>query len=282
MKYIYYIIAVLVFGSSCVKPIDLDLPAYSSKIVVNGEFDSDTTISVQVSRSLPIMQTSDSTGYLLQNAVVTIFENGTSIGNAVYFSGRYVLNKKPVIGATYDVEVSAPNYTKAKASLKMPNAIPINASYIDSIGLDADGFKVGQLTVSMTDDASTKNYYKFSIRYFSAGISTWFPLDIISNDVVFLNNDKLGDGSYLFSDRTFSGKTKTLKFNIESSSVSGSPKFEISIKTFNEDYFNYLRQTDDYSQSGNGFSNDPVILRTNVINGLGMVGGVSNAKKTLF
>lgn len=281
MKNLFYLLIIILAGS-CVKPIDLDLPAYSSKLVVNGEFDSDTTISVQVSRSLPIMQTSDSTGYLLQNATVTIFENGVSLGNATLFSGRYVMNKKPVVGASYDVEVSAPNYNKAKASLKMPNAIPISASYIDSIGLDADGFKVGQLTVSMTDDASTKNYFKFFIRYYSAGISTWFPLDIVSNDVVFLNNEKLGDGSYLFSDRTFSGKTKTLKFNIESSSVNGSPKFEISIKTFNEDYFNYLRQTDDYSQSGNGFSNDPVILRTNVSNGLGMVGGVSNSKKILF
>lgn len=280
MKYILYSLSILL-ASSCVKKIDLDLPAYSSKLVVNGEFDSDTTISVQISRSLPIMQTSDSTGYLLQNATVTIFENGVSLGNASLFSGRYVMNKKPVVGASYDVEVSAPNYNKAKASLKMPNAIPVVASYDSFIGFDADGFEVGQLTVSMTDDPNTKNYYKFYIRYYSAGISTWFPLDIVSNDVVFLNNEKLGDGSYLFSDRTFSGKTKTLKFNIEASSVKGSPKFEISIKTFNEDYFNYLRQTDDYSQSGNGFSNDPVILRTNVSNGLGMVGGVSNTKKLL-
>jgi hypothetical protein len=280
MKYFLYSLCILL-ASSCVKKIDLDLPAYSSKLVVNGEFDSDTTISVQISRSLPIMQTSDSTGYLLQNATVTIFENGVSLGNASLFSGRYVMNKKPVVGASYDVEVSAPNYNKAKASLKMPNAIPVVASYDSFIGFDADGFEVGQLTVSMTDDPSTKNYYKFFIRYYSAGISTWFPLDIVSNDVVFLNNEKLGDGSYLFSDRTFSGKTKTLKFNIEASSVKGTPKFEISIKTFNEDYFNYLRQTDDYSQSGNGFSNDPVILRTNVSNGLGMVGGVSNTKKLL-
>lgn len=280
MKYILYSLCILL-ASSCVKKIDLDLPAYSSKLVVNGEFDSDTTISVQISRSLPIMQTSDSTGYLLQNATVTIFENGVSLGNASLFSGRYVMNKKPVVGASYDVEVNAPNYNKAKASLKMPNAIPVVASYDSFIGFDADGFEVGQLTVSMTDDPNTKNYYKFFIRYYSAGISTWFPLDIVSNDVVFLNNEKLGDGSYLFSDRTFAGKTKTLKFNIEASSVKGSPKFEISIKTFNEDYFNYLRQTDDYSQSGNGFSNDPVILRTNVSNGLGMVGGVSNTKKLL-
>lgn len=281
MKYLLYSI-ITVFAVACVKPIDLDLPAYSSKLVVNGEFDSDTTISVQVSRSLPIMQASDSTGYLLQNATVTIFENGTSLGNATLFSGRYIMNKKPIAGASYDVEVSAPNYNKAKASLKMPNTIPLVVSYDSFIGFDADGFEVGQLKVSMTDDASTNNYYKFFIRYFDAGITTWFPLELVSNDVVFLNNEKLKDGSYLFSDRTFSGKTKTLKFNIEASSVKGSPKFEVSVKTFNEDYFNYLRQTDDYSQSGNGFSNDPIILRTNVTNGLGMVGGVSNSKKILF
>lgn len=268
--------------AACSKPIDLALPAYSSKIVVNGEFDSDNTIELQVTRSLPILQASDSTGYLLKNASITVFENGINIGNATYMAGKYYLNKKPKNGAAYRVEINAANYSKATADLNVPNGIPVTASYKDSIGLDADGFKVAQLTVNFTDPPGATNYYRFMIRYYNSGLTTWFPLAIVSNDILFLNNEKQKDGSYLFSDVTFSGKTKTLKFNIPASLADGTPKYEISIKSFNQDYYYYLQQTNNYNQNGNGFSNDPVILRTNVTNGLGMIGGVSNSKDTIF
>jgi len=278
---VFIIIGLLTIGA-CTKPIDLELPPYSSKIVVNGEFDSEKTIELQVTRSLPILQASDSTGYLLKNASITVFENGVVIGNATYMAGKYFLNKQPKNGASYRVDVTAPGYNNASANLNIPKATPISASYKDSIGLDADGFKVGQLTVSFTDAPGTSNYYRFFIRYYNSGIMTWFPFTIVSNDILFLNNEKQKDGSYLFSDATFSGKTKTLTFNVQSATVKGSPKFEISIKSFNEDYYYYLQQTNAYNQDGNGFSNDPVILRTNVTDGLGIIGGVSNAKDTIF
>jgi hypothetical protein len=277
-----FLIIGLISIGACTKPIDLELPAYSSKIVVNGEFDSEKTIELQITRSLPILQASDSTGYLLKNASVTVFENGNNIGNAIYMAGKYYLNKQPKNGATYRVDITAPNYTKASANLSIPNSIPITASYKDSIGLDADGFKIGQLTVTFTDAPGVSNYYRFMINYYNSGLMTWFPFTIVSNDILFLNNEKQKDGSYLFSDATFSGKSKSLRFNVQSSTVKGSPKFEISIKSFNQDYYQYLQQTNAYNQDGNGFSNDPVILRTNVTDGLGMVGGVSNSKDTIF
>lgn len=277
-----FIILFLLSISACTKPVELDLPNYNSKLVVNGELDSEKDIEVQVSRSLPILQATDSTGYLIPSATVSVFENNVPIGPANFFSGKYVLAKKPIPGATYRIEVKSGNYPVANANLVMPKKTPLTVTYKDSIGLDADGFKIGQLVLNFTDDGSTKNYYKMLIRYYNSGINTWFPFNLVSNDILFLNNDKLNDGSYLFSDRTFSGKTKILTFNVQSTLVDGTPKFEISIKNFNEEYYNYLIQTDDYSQDGNGFTNDPVILRTNVSNGLGMVGGVSNAKDTIF
>ncbi len=267
---------------SCTKPIDLNLPDYGSKLVVNGEMDTENDISLQVSRSLPIMQTTDSSGYLIKNAVVKVFENGVDIGTATYFSGRYVLAKKPKAGLTYRVDVSSGNYTPVQANLVIPKALPVTVTYIDSIGLDDMGFKLGQINLSFKDDGSLSNYYKLLIRYYNAGTTVWFPFELNSNDIIFLNNEKLNDGGYLFSDRTFSGKTKNLSFTVPFGLATGTPKFEITMKSFNSDYFDYLRATDDYNQTGNGFSNDPVILKTNVNNGLGMVGGVSNVKDTIY
>jgi hypothetical protein len=278
LKIFSYILIVLL-AYACNKAIELKLPDYTSKIVINGEANTDTVFSVQVSRSLPIMQENDSTGYLLMNATVRVIEAGTFIGNAVYQGGYYVLNKRPKPNTSYSIEASAPGFSTARAQFTVPKAINITTSYIDSIGLDNEGFKVGQITLSFTDEPLVKNYYRLLIRYYNVG--TWSPFNFISNDIVFLNNQKLNDGSYVFSDRTFSGKSKVLLFSVPEGLATSTPKFEISIKSFPEDYYNYLLQTNTYNQNGNGISNDPIILRSNVSNGLGMVGPVSNARDTI-
>lgn len=283
MKNQFAFIATILLLAACSKEISLDLPPYTSKIVVNGEFNTDNEMSVQVSRSLGILQPNDSTGYLLQNATVKIYEDPTLLGIAPYSGGFYILaGQRPKAGKTYTVEVTAPGYNGAQAHIIMPKTLNVTTGFIDSIGLDPDGLKVGQLSLSFNDDPSEKNYYRLQIRYYNSAIVTWFNFDFTSTDIIFLNNPKLNDGSYLFSDRTFSGKTKTLTFNVPFGVVSGSPKFEVSIKSFSEDYYTYLQQTDNYSQNGNGTSNEPIILRSNVSNGLGMVGGVSNARDTIF
>lgn len=283
MKKKLSLIVILITGlSACVKEIDLNLPEYSSKLVVNGELDTENDISLQVSRSMPVMQANDSSGYLIQNAVVRIFENGADIGSATYFSGRFVLNKKPKAGATYRIDVSSGKYPDAQANLVVPSVIPVNVTYKDSIGLDADGFKLGQINLTFRDEPDRENYFKLLIRYYSSGIQQWFPFEPTSNDIIFLNNEKLNDGSYLFSDRTFSGRTKSLTFNVPFGLAMGTPKFAIVLKSFDADYYEYLRATDDYNQTGDGLSSEPVILKTNVSNGLGMVGGVSNARDTIY
>lgn len=278
----YTILLSILLASSCVKPIELELPDYASKLVVNGEMDSESKISLQVSRSLPIMQTSDSSGYLIKNAVVTVFENGSNIGTAAYFNGRFELPQKPKPGFRYRIEVASGTYIPVTANLVMPDKTPVTVTYTDSIGLDGFGFKIGQINLSFTDNGSISNYYKLLINYYNAGRQEWLPLLLSSNDVIFLNNEKLNDGSYLFSDRTFSGKTKRLSFEVPFGFATGSPKFAVILKNFDADYYDYLRATDDYNQTGNGFSNDPVILKSNVTNGLGMVGGVSNARDTIY
>jgi hypothetical protein len=277
-----YFVILTAIAAACSKPIDLDLPDYSSKLVINGEANTENVFSFQVSRSLPIMQANDSSGYLLKNAKVSIYHGPTFLGDALYQGTAYVLNQKPLANEQYSVRVSSAGYNPASATFTIPKQLNMTTTYIDSIGLDNDGFKVSEITLSFTDDPGIKNYYRLLIRYYNSGTLIWTPLNFNSNDIVFLNNDKLNDGSYLFSDRTFSGRTKVLTFNIPFGLAMGTPKYEVSIKSFSEDYYNYLRQTDTYNQNGNGVSNDPIILRTNVTNGLGIIGGVSNVRDTIF
>ncbi len=285
MKYFRSSLYILVFSlllHSCDKEIKLNLPEYASKIVVNGELNSNANIKVEISRSVPILGVTDSSGYLLTDAGVKLYENNTFIGNMNYFNGFFTLPYKPVQGKNYKIEVSRVDFPSAFAIISIPEKIASSSTYIDSVGKDKSGFPLGQLTVNFKDNASTNNYYEFSIRVYDAAIHTWFPLDFNSDDVVFLNNKKLDNGAYLFSDISFNGQTKSISIPIPFGTVNGTPRFEISIKTFTEEYYRYLQQLRDYKDRSTFWSADPIILKSNVTNGLGMVGGVYNVKDTLF
>lgn len=275
------LLSIVCLLAACEKEIKLSLSDYASKLVINGEFNSNSTIKVEISRSIPILNVADSTGYLLMDATAKLYENNALVGNLNYVNGFYTMNYKPKQGKAYRVEVMRTGFNPAVAEVNVPATIVSSSKFVDSVGLDNLGFPFGQLTIKFKDDLGTNNYYELLVRYYDAGIKKWFPLEIKSNDIIFLNNDKLDNGAYVFSDVSFNGQQKTILTSIEGSTASGTPKFEISIKTFSEDYYNYLKQLRDYNSSGL-FVADPVILISNVKNGLGMVGGVYNVKDTLL
>ncbi len=282
MKNFKYIslLSVVILLASCEKEITLKLGDYASKLVVNGEFNTNATVKVEVSRSIPIMDVADSTGYLLMDATAKLYENNALIGNLTYVNGFYTMNYKPKQGKAYRVEVNRTGFNPAVAEVNLPASIVSKSKFEDSVGIDNLGFPFGQLSIQFKDDGNTKNYYELVVRYYDDGIQKWFPLDFKSNDILFLNNNKLDNGGYVFSDVSFNGQQKTILTSIESNTANGTPKFEISIKTFSEEYYNYLKQLRDYNNSG-FFVSDPVILISNVKNGLGMVGGVYNVKDTI-
>ncbi|MDP2175694.1 MAG: DUF4249 domain-containing protein [Bacteroidota bacterium] len=266
---------------SCEKEINVTLPPYDTKLVVNGELNNESEISLQVSKSISILTNSDSTGYLLNNAIVNIYENNTLLGTGTYFSGKYEFNFKPQVGRIYEIRASHPNYTAVNAVVTMPKSLSFNSTFIDSIGLDNVGLKVGQLTLNINDDGNETNYYQLLIKYYNPGFLEWFPFDFVSNDEEFINNTKLNDGSYLFSDTRFNGRTKTFRFEVPFGLATGTPKFEVSIKSIGADFYEYINQTNEYNQTGTGFIPNPIILKSNVTNGLGMIGGVINQRDTI-
>lgn len=279
-QFIYFLITLLVAGiSSCVKEIQLDLPPYKTKLVVNGEMNNNETVSLEVSQSYAVL--SDDSTYILSDATAKLYEDNAFIGTMSYFDLRYIYNYKPIPGKKYRIEVTHPKFDPVTVNVEVPATVPATASYIDSVGLDNQGFPIGQLTVSFKDNPSQKNYYEFLIRYYDAGIMKWFPLDIASNDPVFLNNEKQDNGGYSFSDATFNGANKVIKIPVIFGTVNGTPKFEISIKSVGEEYFRYMEQVREYESNRSNFDITPIIMNSNVNNGLGMVGGVSNFKDTL-
>jgi hypothetical protein len=275
-----FVSLILVLGmASCDKQIALNLPDYKQKIVINGELSTEDNIKVQVSQSLSSLN-SDST-YFLQNASVKLLEDGNPVGTLTYSQQYYTFPFKPKQGKTYRIEASNGGLPAAFSQTVIPGQIGCESKYTPNVGLDKDGFPYGQLSVKITDNGAVKNYFQFSIRYYDSSIQRWSSYIINSEDPIFINNRKKDDGSYLFSDASFSGQAKLLKFDIPTGLTQSNITFEVTIKTFIEEYYRYLEQISDFK--ANGFAtSDPVIIRSNVSNGLGMVGGIYNIRDTVY
>ena len=281
IKFLSIYLSIIFVFNSCDKEINIDNINFTEKLVLNGELNTNNTMAFTVSKNLPILVAADSSGYLIKNATVEVFEDGVSLGFASYTNKFYELPVKPKPGKTYRIEVKNGFIKPAYSLVTMPNTFASSASFKDSVGLDNQGFKIGQLQLSFQDN-NEANYYELLIQYYDASIQTWFPLLLDSDDPIFINNQKLKNGGYVFSDESFKGQNKTLYFTVPFGTFVGAPQFEISLKTFPEQYYSYLRQLRDYEQFGGGINTDPVILESNVTNGLGMVGSVYNYKDTIY
>lgn len=285
MKNIYckttLFVLISLFIASCEKEVELNLPTYKSKIVLIGEFNNFETMAVNVGRSIPVLTPVDTTGFALENVTIKFYEGSTLLGNGSFFNNQYVFNWKPEAGKTYTIEASHPEFTSVKAIVKMPNAVSFSSSYKDSIGIDAEGLNIGEISLNINDNRAEKNYYQLLIRYYNASINEWFPFDFASNDIIFLNNEKYDDGSYLFGDKTFNGTLKTVRLNVPFGLAMGSPKFEISLKSIDAVYYEYIQKTSTEDQNLSQAFLNPVILNSNVENGLGFVAGVLNRRDTI-
>lgn len=270
-------LAIVMFLSSCEKLIDLNLPNYTEKIVINGELNSEENFSVQISKSFGITQSFDTLGLLLNNATVLFYENGTLLGNATYLGGRYTVPFKAKPDTEYKIVASKANFRTATATVRTPSALDFTLLYKDSVDVDIDGYRIGQLTFNIKDVPNQANYYAILVRYYNQPINQWLDYDIVSNDPIFFET-KQTDGSYLFSDKTFSGNTKTVSINVPYDYTTSTPKFEVLIKSIDSDYYTYIQQVQEYNQTGVGILDNPVIVKTNIKDGLGFVGAISSKK----
>ncbi len=273
---LFPLLIIIVLFNSCEKEItgiELD---FVQKIAMHSEFSNTNNVKVFVSKNIPLFQKFDSAGMILKTAQVTLFENNNPISTGNYNAdGNFYFNYKPISGKSYKIEAKYPQYPTCFALVSMPNALVANSSFIDSIGLDEEGFKLGELTINF-NDPSERNYYELKVDYFDASIQQWFVLTPNSSDPIFSNNNKKNDGSFLFSDATFNGENKTLKILVKDGTFFGDYKFNVSLKSIPYDYYLYLRQIEEIRENNSsGTSFNPVILKTNVENGLGMIGTVS-------
>lgn len=146
---------------SCIKDADLDLPPAEINYVLNGILHPDSLVSVYISKSNYLEDTTDYP--IITNAKVIFYENETQIGQVEYSqTGNYTIDYKPKENQKYSVKATFDDGHILFAEDKIPSKLDLNY-YFPSCNRDS-GRDFGLRIIGNTDNSFVWSYfYSFSI-----------------------------------------------------------------------------------------------------------------------
>jgi hypothetical protein len=272
----------LSFFSSCERDANVDLPEIDPKLVlVSFITPQDTLITATLTRSQPIFQAYDpNANQPVSNAVITMSGNSGSVQllyNATLEKYTAPIAALPIVaGATYTLTATTPSGESVEAQTTVPVnngisgfSVTINDSLIEypfSVQLST------QLTFVMNDFPAEENYY----RFFSA---------IVIRDTLTNDTNSVRFMSQLFSDNNQDGQSiqSILQGTWSEYDPTGSRKvvgYDFWMFNANLDYFRYHKSL--YNYAGDDPFSEPVLIYTNVKNGLGVFAAANGSKVRVY
>lgn len=167
------LLSVLMFG--CETEIEVDLPEYNPKLVIEGTIENGQPAIVFLSKSIPYYSNID-LEYLLKNVAVTDAEVyvTSSDGESERLTFQYCpdaplyfafvsnrLRGKENTTYTLTVKYNGETYT---AETSIPHTFDIDSAWFDNPTELVTADTLRTIRILMTDDASEANYYRFQIK----------------------------------------------------------------------------------------------------------------------
>ncbi len=308
-KYPVILFVVFFLISACEKNVDIDIEEIDPMIVLNGVLKADSTVEIYLSRTRHILDNRDITN--ISDASVEISDDAGNNALLKYGSDKLyeTVNMQVIPGRSYTVTAAAPGFNDVSATCVIPDPVPFQR--FDTAGtVNEWGDKMMEFDLVFNDPPGENNYYRLSfdariavkyqdivevydtlyydpvkdtavmgyrvdtIEYVIPQVQgVWFESedlaieqwDYNSNAVIF--TDKLFDGKEYSFHGTFytyflygAGDTSTVFINFES---------------IDEDYYLYLDSREKHYYAKNDPFAVPVVVHSNVENGVGILGGVS-------
>lgn len=283
--------------TSCEKEIDIDIPEKDRKIVINSLFNSNEEISVNISKSLNILDVKEFK--FLDNATVRLFENGNFIENLLLQSkGNYESTTFiPSTGNSYKLEVNVPDMQSATATTIIPELLINNLTIDTNMTLYEDEFyssEALECNIGFTDLSENKEYYWFYItgdRYdyvWDYNYETGY--DTITKGNIYFNSDDpiieswVSEGlGFVFSDRLFNGSdidftiylNKYMYYELDTNIL------EFNIACISKDFYLYAATHNSHLNAQDNPFTEPVQVYTNVENGYGIFAGYSSLSDSI-
>jgi len=293
IKLLICLFAVFLF-LSCEKVIEAkDLPEQDSRIVLNSLLFSEDLITANITASRGIL--SNKAFKDLDKAVCQVFENDAYLGNLINIqNGNFTSFFTAKVNNKYRLIVSASGYSSVTATTIIPPSVKYtNIERYDTLNYN---YRLNQYSpteksvggtskfkLKILDDLSAKNFYSIKpIVILIDSLGNTIENDGYGYLYIKNNND---ENSYEPSSFEMDDLTKvngnqmpldfdvTFSYNIPENLKSIRVYLEVSNLT--EEYYKYKITLKKQAEAGGGFFSEPVLVYSNVINGLGILGGSS-------
>jgi len=299
------IIGILLFVS-CSKETALEIPYSGDKIVVKSFLFTDQPVKVTLSKSRPL--NAESYYNYLLNATIKFYENNNYIEDLICNPVLYVSpsNYMCKSGSEYSIYIYHEELEMAEVSVTIPeptsikviDTFSINKRYTwRSQGPNEYGEEIFYLSglravlgikLEINDPPGKKNYYILDID--NPPIKLEFPEPgIYSSPVSYDSEEEIIDGwisninyqlfnvitlSAYFSDKLFNGENFIITiFVLKEDVLNGN--IHIKLYTISEGYYNYIKSVQEWNKNKDNPFAEPVIIYSNVVNGMGILGGAS-------
>lgn len=183
-------VSLLLIG--CSKEIELDLPAYEPKMVLEFYLENDKSLNCLLQESIPY---TDTTVYkLIDNALVVLIYNGIrdTLFNTVYFDSYFekfynyhndrVIQLQP--NTDYEVYVKDEKGREMTGRTRLKNVVPI-----DTLVVDYDADNKAAVGMIFNDNGNTENYYRIVAFKDAPTVKEDGVWDITFTDILF-NGDQ--------------------------------------------------------------------------------------------
>lgn len=277
---LFLILSSTLLVSSCVETVDdVDISGEGEKLVLTSFITPDAdTIYANLSQSTPYFDDNNQSSNInpqIKNATLNL-SNGKSAYSMKYDSTNnnfHLLTDssfKIKTGHTYTIKAKAPGFENVKSECTVPYSAPNDIKLIDKYTTHGNfnNDLIG-LVFEFKDIPSEENFYRLSFFEKEANLN---------NDSSWQQNDhywKFNKNTYVLSDDKRDGQN--IKVRAEMNDFSGQKDIRIMLLSVDEHYYNYHDKLNRFG-SGNPFS-EPVILYSNIKNGLGVFSGYTKTIK---
>lgn len=327
IRYFVISLSFLCLFSACEKEVEIDVPAISPKLVVISNFSGseeghiidgndfflrDSVMRVTVTRTESALSASVDTLIHVPDAVVELFSGEQFLDRLTYHpvsATEEALGLQPYYeaedfrlssGETYNLEVSAPNFTPVTAEAYIPAIVSETRTSISTTEFTtANGLNQVNYTLNLEIDdlPGIDNYYHLNLyqvvellRFNANGEAILAGKVLEGNGPLSFNlqnNNKevlpyVGNKGVLIRDDNFDGATGSFTFEGEFVYNSRSEQlgnFIVELRNTSKDYYLYhsslARQV--RVQSGFDAISGPVVLYNNIENGFGIFAGYTPA-----
>lgn len=282
---------------ACEKTIDIDVPIEDSKIVLHSYLNPDSTLKVQLTKSVFILEeTYNDESLFVTDASVRIFEDGKEIGTMQELQqGWYELaGFKPKEGKTYRLEAEKAGFDKITATERILPAVPISEVSLDTATIVEQEYSYvyKKATLSFViEDQPGENYY-IPVAFHYTKVKRVNPYDnteevmeytsslILESSEPFVETFCSGTCFSIINDSFFDGKRYQIRIEEGMSSFPSEwevleERFYVKLYNVSPSYYLYHVSLNTNLGSGEDPFSEPTPVFTNVEGGYGLLGSLN-------